>query len=73
MNATPQTIQVQREIAHHARWAIAKLVPEVFSEQHRNAELNVTGNNYTIRWMSTGDEGNLVEPRPDAAALPEPT
>ena len=73
MNATPQTIQVARELAHHVRWTISKLVPEVFSEQRRNSALNVTGNNFTIRWMSTGDEDNVVEPRPDAPALPEPS
>ena len=73
MNATPQTIQVARELAHHVRWTISKLVPEVFSEQPKNTELNVTGNNFTIRWMSTGDEGSLVEPKPDAPALPEPS
>ena len=73
MNATPQTIQVARELAHHVRWTISKLVPEVFSEQRRNPALNVTGNNFTIRWMSTGDEGSLVEPKPDAPALPEPS
>ena len=32
MNATPQTIQVERELAHHIRWTIAKLVPDVFGE-----------------------------------------
>ena len=73
MNATPQTIQVERELAHHARWAISKLVPEVFSEQRKNSALSVTGNNFTIRWMSTSDEGSLVDPKPDAAALPKPS
>jgi len=73
MNATPQTVQVERELAHHVRWTISKLVPEVFSEQRGNPALNVTGNNFTIRWMSTGDEGSLVEPKPDAPALPEPS
>ena len=33
MNATPQTIQVERELAHHVRWSISKLVPDVFSER----------------------------------------
>ena len=73
MNATPQTVQVERELAHHVRWTISKLVPEVFSEQRRNAELNVTGTNFTISWRPTSDEGSLVEPKPDAAALPEPS
>ncbi len=73
MNATPQTIQVERELAHHARWSISKLLPEVFSEQRRNPSLNVTGNNFTIRWMSTSDEGSLVEPRPNAGAPSEPS
>ena len=70
---TAGTIQVERELAHHARWAISKLVPEVFSEQRKNSALSVTGNNFTIRWMSTSDEGSLVDPKPDAAALPEPS
>ena len=73
MNATPQTVQVERELAHHVRWTISKLVPKVFSEQRRNAELNVTGTNFTISWRPTSDEGSLVEPKPDAAALPEPS
>ena len=73
MNATPQTIQVARELAHHVRWTISKLVPEVFSEQRRNPALNVTGTNFTISWRPTSDEGSLVEPKPDAAALPEPS
>ena len=73
MTATPQTVQVERELAHHVRWTISRLMPEVFSEQRRNPSLNVTGNNFTIRWMSTGDEDSLVEPRPDAPALPEPS
>ena len=73
MNATPQTIQVARELAHHVGWTISKLVPEVFSEQRRNPALNVTCKNFRIRWMSTGDEGSLVEPKPDAPALPEPS
>ena len=73
MNATPQTVQVERGLAHHVRWSISKLAPDVFGEQRGNPSLNVTGNNFTICWMSTSDEGNLVEPRPDAPALPEPS
>ena len=70
MNATPQTVQIERELAHHVRWTISKLVPAVFGEQHKDPALNVTGNNITISWRPTSDEGNAVEPTPNVAALP---
>ena len=72
MKATPQTVQVERELAHHVRWTISKLVAEVFCEQRGNPALNVTGNNFTIRWILTGEEGSLLEPKPDAPGLPGP-
>ena len=32
MNATPQTILVEQELARRVRWSFSKLVPDVFSK-----------------------------------------
>ena len=48
-NASPQSIIVEREIAHHIRWTISKLVPEVFGDR-KSPNLNVTGEKIEIVW-----------------------
>ena len=55
MNATPQTIQVERELAHHIRWTIAKLVPDVFGER-KDRGMNISGEHITISWLGSGEE-----------------
>jgi len=63
ISATPKTVQVERELSHHVRWTISKLVLEIFGEQRRNSALNVTGNLFTIRWISTRFVGYRRERR----------
>ena len=48
MNATPQTVQVERELAHRVRLTISKLLPAIFGEQRKHPALSVTGDNITI-------------------------
>ena len=55
MNATPQTIQVERELAHHIRWTIAKLVPDVFGER-KDRGVNISGEHITISWLGSGPQ-----------------
>ncbi len=55
MKATPQTIQVERELAHHIRWTISKPVPDVFGER-KDRGMNISGQHITISWMSSGEE-----------------
>ena len=50
-NASSQTIHVEREIAHHIRWVISKLVPEVFSDKQQS-NVNVSGERIEIVWAS---------------------
>jgi hypothetical protein len=63
MNATPQTIQVERELAHHVRWSISKLVPDVFGEC-KDRGMNISGQHITISWMSSGEEETQTCPAP---------
>ena len=69
MNATPQTIQVERELAHHVRWSISKLVPDVFSER-KDRGMNISGQNITISWMSSGEEETQTLVHDAAPGLP---
>ena len=71
MNATPQTIQVERELAHHIRWTIAKLVPDVFGER-KDRGVNVSGQHITISWMSSGEEEPPALVHDAAPGLPAP-
>ena len=52
-NAKPQAIHKEREIAHHTRWVISKLIPDVFSEK-RGPNVSVSGERIEIIWA--GDE-----------------
>ena len=70
MNATPQTIQVERELAHHVRWTISKLVPDVFSEASKDRGMNISGQNITISWMNSGEEETPTLVHDAAPGLP---
>ena len=69
MNATPQTILVERELAHHVRWSISKLVPDVFSER-KDSGMNISGQNITISWMNSGEEETQTLVHDAAPGLP---
>ena len=71
MEATPQTIQVERELAHHVRWSISKLVPEVFSDR-KDRGMNISGQHITISWMSAGEEESPALVHDAAPGLPAP-
>ena len=71
MNATPQTIQVERELAHHVRWSIAKLVPDIFGER-KDRGVNVSGQHITISWMTSGEEETPALVHDAAPGLPAP-
>ena len=71
MNATPQTIQVERELAHHVRWSISKLVPDVFGER-KDRGVNVSGEHVTITWLGSGEEETPTLVHDAAPALPPP-
>ena len=70
MNATPQTIQVERELAHHVRWTISKLVPDVFSEAGKDRGMNISGQNITISWMKSSEEETPTLVHDAAPGLP---
>jgi hypothetical protein len=72
MNATPQTIQVERELAHHVRWSISKPVPDVFSEAGKDRGMNISGQHITISWMNSGEEKTQTLVHDAAPALPPP-
>ncbi len=71
MKATPQTIQVERELAHHIRWTISKLVPDVFGER-KDRGMNISGQHITISWMSSGEEETQTLVHDAAPSLPAP-
>ena len=71
MNATPQTIQVERELAHHVRWSISKLVPDVFGER-KDRGMNISGQNITISWMNSSEEETPTLVHVAAPSLPAP-
>ena len=71
MNATPQTIQVERELAHHVRWSIAKLVPDIFGER-KDRGVNVSGQHITISWMNSGEEETPALVHDATPGLPAP-
>ena len=70
MNATPQTIQVQRELAHHVRWSISKLVPDVCSEAGKDRGMNISGQHITISWMNSSEEETQTLVHDAAPGLP---
>ena len=70
MEATPQTIQVERELAHHVRWSISKLVPDVFSEKGKDRGMNISGQHITISWMNSSEEESPVLVQDAAPGLP---
>ena len=72
MNATPQTIQVERELAHHVRWSISKLVPDVFSEKGKDRGMNISGQHITISWMNSGEEETPALVHDAVPGLPAP-
>ncbi len=72
MNATPQTIQVERELAHHVRWSISKLVPDVFSEAGKDRGMNISGQHITISWLGSGEEETPTLVHDAAPGLPAP-
>ena len=72
MNATPQSIQVERELAHHVRWSISKLVPDVFSERGKDRGMNISGQHITISWLSSGEEETPTLVHDAAPGLPAP-
>ncbi len=72
MNATPQTIQVERELAHHVRWSISKLVPDVFSEAGKDRGMNISGQHITISWMNSGEEETPALVHDAVPGLPAP-
>ena len=69
MNATPQTIQVERELAHHVRWSISKLVPDVFGER-KDRSMNISGQDITISWMNSSEEETQTLVHDAAPGLP---
>ena len=69
MNATPLNIQVERELAHHIRWSISKLVPEVFSDR-KDRGMNISGQHITISWMNSGEEETQTVVHDAAPGLP---
>ena len=71
MNATPQTIQVERELAHHVRWSISKLVPDVFGER-KDRGMNISGHHITISWMNSSEEETQTLVHDAAPGLPAP-
>ena len=72
MNATPQSIQVERELAYHLRWSISKLVPDVFSERGKDRGMNISGQHITISWLSSGEEETPTLVHDAAPGLPAP-
>jgi len=71
MNATPQTIQVERELAHHVRWSISRLLPDVFGER-KDRGMNITNQNLTITWLGSGEEVSPALVHDAAPGLPAP-
>ncbi len=71
MNATPQTIQVERELAHHVRWSISKLAPDVFGERKERG-VNISAQHITISWLSSSEEETQTLIHDAAPGLPVP-
>ena len=70
-NATPLNIQVERELAYHLRWSIAKLVPAVFGER-KDRGVNISSEHVTISWMSSGEEETPTLVHDAVPGLPAP-
>ena len=48
-DAKPQFIHKEREIAHHVRWIISKLIPDVFSDK-KSPNVSINGEQIEVVW-----------------------
>ena len=51
-DATPQNILIEKELAHHIRWTISKLVPEVFGDKSC-PNVHLSGEKIEVVWAGT--------------------
>ena len=51
-DATPQNILIEKELAHHIRWTISKLVPEVFGDK-ASPNVHLSGEKIEVVWAGT--------------------